>query len=85
MPKFSRKDKIVMEEIVNPENITTIVISIEGNHMNNKIDFLMNSFNNDIKNLMPNYKEKVKEKPTPKPKAKAKGKKEFGTAGGMYV
>lgn len=83
MPKFSRKDKIVMEEIGNPNNMTTIVICIEGNHMNNKIDSLMNSFNNDIKNLLANYKEKVKEKPTPK--AKAKGKKEFGSSGGMYV
>lgn len=79
MPKYSRKDKIVLEDVSNSQNVATISISIEGNHLDNSFDILLADFNNKVKSILSKYKEKVPEKKQPKI-SKNKG---FGNSGGF--
>ena len=80
MPKYSRKDKIILEDITNADNVATVSITIEGNHLHHSFDTLLVEFNNKVKSILANYKEKVPEKKEPKKPKKNKG---FGSSGGF--
>lgn len=81
MPKYSRKDKIVLQDSNNEKNTATVIITVEGNHLHQSFDTLLVEFNNRIKSVLANYKEKEPEIKEPKPQKKKKG---FGVSG-FYV
>lgn len=76
MPKYIRKDNIVLSQSSNEDNVISVSILIESNHPNNQLDQLLQLLNSNVNNTLIAYKPKVKEK-------KSKKKKEFQD--GMFV
>jgi hypothetical protein len=75
MPSIVRKEKIVLCNTMNENDVITINIVIDSNHVNNNLDHLLQTLNTYI-HALPSYKTKEKEaKPKPKPKSK---KNQFG-------
>jgi hypothetical protein len=73
MPKFIRKDKIILVDNLNEENKIEVSITIDSNHVNSQLDQLLMLLSNNVNSTLLNYKvkvEEVKEKPKAKPKAK---------------
>ena len=72
MNKILRKNKSVLIDNSNEDNIIKVSIIIESNHINNNLDNYLNVITSNIKTLN-NYTLKVEEKPEkkkPKPKTK---------------
>jgi glycerol-3-phosphate responsive antiterminator len=76
MPKsIIRKEKIVLCNNINNNDIVTFNIVIDSNHVNNNLDQLLQTLTSCI-NALPGYKVQEKEeKEKPKPKSK---KNKFG-------
>jgi hypothetical protein len=81
MPKsIVRKEKIVLCNPQNENDVVTITIVIDCNHVNNQLDQLLQTLSGCSSSL-PNYKIKEEE---PKSKAKSKSKKnKFGDGNGF--
>lgn len=77
--KFIRKDKIVLSQNSNEDNVIAVSILIESNHPNNQLDQLIQMLNSNVNNSLMGYKPK-EDKPKEK---KQKKKKEF--MDGVYV
>ncbi len=73
MPKYSRKDKITLEQIGNDKNNVNITLLIESNHPSNQLDPLLQQLSSICKSSLSNYKEPEKEE-KPKPASKKKNK-----------
>jgi hypothetical protein len=73
-----RKEKIVLCNTQNDNDVVTITINIDSNHVNNAFDQLLQTMSN-YSNAVPGYKVQEPEK-----KSKSKKKNQFGD-GGQYV
>ncbi len=72
MPKFSIKNKLVLEQS-GTENTASISIQIDSNHSNPSFNHLLTQLHTLIKSNLNNYAEK-EDAPKPKPKDKKKNK-----------
>lgn len=71
MPKYIRKDKVVLCQNGNEDNIIMVSILIESNHANSQLDQLLQILNSNVNNTVVGYKPKetqTKEKPQKKNK-----------------
>jgi hypothetical protein len=71
--KFIRKDKIVLSQNGNDDNVIAVSILIESNHVNIQFDNLLDLLSSNVKSSLMNYNTKT-DKPKEKPQKK---KKEF--------
>lgn len=69
--KFIRKDKIVLSQNSNDDNVIAVSILIESNHANNQFDSLLDLLSSNVKSSLMNYNTKT-EKPKEKPQKKNK-------------